>query len=236
MTGYQVLRADRSRRKGGGVITYIREDLAVTNIEEFSNDCCEYLACYLPSLKTALVTVYRPPSCPVNKFKEAIDSINMWLERFENHGQLFPNLILNGDLNFKSMNFWEPQDIHNLRDRAYIRTLSVDNQQALLLLELIDQHMMQQIIQEPTRGDAVLDLIFTNNSELFSKILVVENTIISDHKTILASMNLIVGQKPAKPATNFSASSLPEYNFDLASESEWQDIRKNLTKFDWTKF
>jgi exonuclease III len=236
MTGYQILRADRSRRKGGGVVTYVREDLTVTNVEEFSNDYCEYLACYIPRLKTALITVYRPPSCPINKFKEAIDCINTWLELFENHGQLFPNLILNGDLNFKSMNFWESHDIYNLRDRAHIRTLSIDSQQALLLLDLVDQHMMQQIVKEPTRGDAVLDLLFTNNQELFSKILVIENTIISDHKTILADINIIVGQQTDKPVRNFSASTLPEYNFDLATESEWQNIRDNLSNFDWSKF
>jgi hypothetical protein len=236
MTGYQVLRADRTDRKGGGVVTYIREDLSVTNVKEFSNNYCEYLACYLPGLKTALVTIYRPPSCPTSKFKEAIDGINTWLEVFEKHGQLFPNLIINGDLNLKSMNYWEPHDINNLRDRALTRTLSIDNKQALLLLELVDQHMMQQLITEPTRGDAILDLLFSNNQELLSKITIIENIIISDHKTIVAGINIIVGQTTAKPATNFSASTLPEYNFDLATESEWKVIRHNLTQFNWTKF
>jgi hypothetical protein len=234
MTGYQLLRADRSRRKGGGVATFIREDFPVNNIEEFSNNYCEFLACFMPSIKTAIVTIYRPPSCPTNKFKEAIDNVNTWLEQFEKHGQLFPNLILNGDLNFKSMNYWEPHNINNLRDRAQNRTLSQDCQQALLLLDLIDQHMMQQVIMEPTRGDAALDLLFSNNQELFSKVTVIENIIISDHKTILAGLNIIVGQKMVKAATNFSASALPDFNFDTATESEWSQIRDNLSKFDWS--
>jgi hypothetical protein len=236
MTGYQLLRADRTLRKGGGVVTYIRDDLPVSNIEEFSNNYCEFLACFIPNIKTAMITIYRPPSCPTIKFKEVIDNINNWIEQFENHGQLFPNLIFNGDLNFGSMNYWEPTDITNLRDRALNRTLSQDCQQALLLLDLVDQHMMEQVIMEPTRGDAALDLLFTNNQELFSNITVIENVIISDHKTTLAGLNIIVGQKISKPVTNFSASTLPLYNFDIATESEWTEIRDNLSKFNWLKY
>jgi exonuclease III len=112
--GFQTLRGDRCSRKRGGVITYVRDDLTITMTEDFSNEYCESTLCYIPSIKLAIITVYRPQACPTEKFVEVIDYVRNWLENFENNGQLFPSLFMSGDYNFPFMNTWDHDDITGL--------------------------------------------------------------------------------------------------------------------------
>ena len=190
--------------------------------------------CFVPSLKLALVTVYRPPSCPTDKFIDVIDHVRNWLEAFENDGQLFPSVILTGDFNFPFMNCWDLSDTTGLRSRSGIQ--SQDRLQAIHLLELMDSFMLEQTVTEATRNLAVLDLCLTNNPELIASTQSVENDIISDHKTMISRLNLSLRQKPPAPTRNFAASSLPEYNYEKATESEWITIRQNITSHDWSSF
>jgi hypothetical protein len=178
--------------------------------------------CLVPSLKLALVTVYRPPSCPTDKFIEIIDQVRNWLEAFEKDGQLFPSVIMTGDFNFPFMNCWDSSDTTGLRSRSGIQ--SQDRLQAIHLLELMDSFMMEQTVSEATRNLAVLDLCLTNNPELIVSSQSVDNAIISDHKTMISRLNISLGQKSSAPTPNFAASSLPEFDFEKATESEWISI------------
>jgi ribonuclease P/MRP protein subunit RPP40 len=190
--------------------------------------------CFVPSLKLALITVYRPPACPLDKFIDVIDNIRNWLETFERDGQLFPSVILTGDFNFPTMNFWDESDIAGLRSR--IGTQSQDRLQAIHLLDLMESFMMEQTVTETTRINAVLDLCFTNNPEIVNNTKSVDNVIISDHKTMITSLNITLRQKSSAPARNFAASCLPDYNYEKASESEWNSIRHNISSQDWSSF
>jgi hypothetical protein len=109
-------------KRGGGVITYVRDDLPITLDGELSNNFCESTMCFVPTLKLALITIYRPPSCPSDKFYEVIDNVRTWLEAFEKDGQLLPSIIITGDFNFPSMNFWDQSDISGLRSRVGIQS------------------------------------------------------------------------------------------------------------------
>jgi ribonuclease P/MRP protein subunit RPP40 len=190
--------------------------------------------CFVPTLKLALVTVYRPPACPTVKFNETIDRIRNWLESYEKDGQLFPTVILTGDFNFPFMNCWDESDTTGLRTRSGIQ--SQDRLQAIHLLDLIDTYMMEQTVSDGTRNLAVLDLCFTNNQDLVASTKSIENILISDHKTMISRLNMTVRQKSSGPSPNFSASSLPEFDLEKASESDWIKIRQNLSTYDWSLY
>merc|ERR1711872_905134 len=57
------------------------------------------------------------------------------------------------------------------------------------LLEVTDKHHLVQMIEEPTREENTLDLIFTNNPEIITQ-LDISKTIMSDHNIIEVTTNI----------------------------------------------
>ena len=83
MDGWAVVRSDRVARSHGGVINYVRDDIPYSDELIFSNTVCEVLGIYLFQENIAVVTVYRPPGCKTNAFKEAIDRVDGWLRSWK---------------------------------------------------------------------------------------------------------------------------------------------------------
>jgi exonuclease III len=171
LPGFQQFRADRTCRQGGGVITYIREDLAVTCDLSHSNNYVETQCVSIPSAKLAVITMYRPPGCPTDKFRESVRQVREWISSFENSDSPLPSIILNGDFNFGFMGGWDIADISGLEGKLKSRAedglaVSQDKSQALLLLDLVQEHLMTQVVKEGTRLDAILDLVFSNDQDL----------------------------------------------------------------------
>jgi len=52
------------------------------------------------------------------------------------------------------------------------------------LLECIEDKFLSQVIDSPTRGDAILDLMVTNTSELISDVKIGGSLGCSDHKLV----------------------------------------------------
>ena len=65
-------RRDRITKEGGGVISYVKEDLAVRSELIPSNAFCVTFGLHIPELDIALVTIYIRPNCPQFKFKECL--------------------------------------------------------------------------------------------------------------------------------------------------------------------
>jgi hypothetical protein len=147
---------------------------------------------------------------------------------------LFPTVFITGDFNFLFMNQWDLIDTTGLRSRSGIH--SQDRSQAIHLLDLMDSFMLEQTVTEATRNLAVLDLCLTNNPDLIISTKTVENNNILDHKTMITKLNITLRQNSSAPPINFAASSLPEYNYEKATESEWNSIRHNLSTQDWSSF
>ncbi|KAK8371789.1 hypothetical protein O3P69_015569 [Scylla paramamosain] len=70
--GYTIFRADRINRSHGGVINYIRNDMAASaeNMGTFSNGTTELLTIYLKKLDQLVITAYRPPNTSSEQFEE----------------------------------------------------------------------------------------------------------------------------------------------------------------------
>ena len=98
--GWSLFRGDRSNRNCGGSIIYIKEGLPVSNKLSFSNDYCDISALYLSDRNVAIVSLYRPPQCPTQKFLEALVFVDKWLKVLEASYES-PNIYITGDFNLK---------------------------------------------------------------------------------------------------------------------------------------
>ena len=62
------------------------------------------------------------------------------------------------------------------------------------LINICDNQCMLQVIEEPTRGENTLDLMFTNETNIVTAVDV-NKTWISDHSRIEISTNYIINEK-----------------------------------------
>ena len=186
---YVIFRTDRAKeRRKGGVINYIREDVApdATILKSISNEYCELLLIYIKSQKLIVGTMYRPPNCPKLKFIEPLSIISEELKKLD---QPSPTILLTGDFNLPIIN-WQANTVTG----GCIDTQS----QASKLLDLASEHCLTQCIDVSTRGKNTLDLIFTNNEELIHSIKVTD-TALSDHKLILIKSNMFIKKQTNSP-------------------------------------
>ena len=97
MPGFKLEGSDRVNRIGGGVCLYINSKLSFKTILKFSNSCCEVLAVDIPKLSLIIIVFYRPPSCSISLFAEAISALK---SLFFSLPLPLPNIICLGDFNF----------------------------------------------------------------------------------------------------------------------------------------
>ena len=239
--GMSIYRSDRQQRERGGVVNYIREDLAVASEIKFSNGFCDILGLHIPELELALVTVYRPPCCPGWKFKEGLEEMAGWLRGMEEQTSA-PTVLVSGDFNLGFLNSWDVNSIEAIKACASSRqaegkAVSEDKKQALLLIDFAEEFFLQQYVDEGTRQQNILDLIFSNNEQLIIKCSQVTNSKLSDHNTICADLSYGLKAIEEKTKTNFSSTKVPEYDTRGADEEEWLRLRKLLETNCWeTKF
>ena len=222
LPGYQVFRTDRSGgRRKGGVIVYIRYDLD-PNVEVLSggsNSEVEWLILYLKTVKTILITLYRPPTCSSQSFIEVLEEMNKVLAEFR---APVPTVVVNGDFNFPMIN-WRSGAVCGSAPAA-------SKEQSNKFVDFINAHMLEQCIEEPTRGNNILDLFLTNNHELVINIEVCE-TILSDHNLIKVVGN-IPSSSPPPQFHQEETRSLSSLDF-FSPLVDWDMLREVLGVFDW---
>ena len=213
--GMTIYRCDRKQRERGGVINYVREDLAVSSEHRFSNGFCDTIGLFIPELDLALVTVYRPPACPGWKFKEALEEITAWLRQLEGKSSS-PSVLVSGDFNLGFLKSWDASSIESIKSSSSSRSadgkaVSEDKKQALFLIEFAEDFFLHQHIEEGTRRQNILDLIFTNDNQLIVNCSQIINENLSDHNTICAELSYGLKPLEEKKKTNFSSTIIMHY-------------------------
>ena len=118
----------------------MRDGIPVTEESNFSNCYCEIIAVYLPSKNSAIVSLYRPPGSPTEKFLEALGFLDSWMERIQDK-YVAPNFYITGDFNLKFLEDWSDDLLQGFRDTIIRRegeTISEDEFQAQILLNMCD--------------------------------------------------------------------------------------------------
>ena len=218
---YNVYRSDREERIRGGCLTYIHQDISVGEVSFFDNMFCEVCITPLDKVQTAVITVYRPPKCPLSKFRQLID----FVQNFINHVGDSWTFLISGDLNFPNIE-WPTLSVN-----AGLTT--EENNSAKVLLNFLDINGMAQFIDIPTRSvddaENILDVLISNSSELVLDTKA-EETMLSDHDWVTISLGsdlapLKIKDTVKKRPFNFSC-----MNF---SKADFGKINSYILNNDW---
>ena len=140
----------------------------------------------IKELQTINLVIYRPPDTKRNEFKVIIDAIKRIIN--ENDNQKY-TIILSGDFNFRFVE-WNRNQSGGCSYSYKQGTSKEEKEQFLDLMEVCEDQCLVQIIEEPTRGENTLDLIFTNEVSLIKDIEVNKSNK-SDHGRVEISTNFI---------------------------------------------
>lgn len=174
---FTIYRRDRVERRGGGILVLVKSHLHSYKVD--INSSYEMLCVNLPvaSGNHILVTCYRPLDCDyafINDLHLVLADLNSRFPRAK--------FFLGGDFNLPDI------DWTNLTAPS---RLSNDFIQLSLLFNLA------QIINTPTRGDNILDLVFASHPDLIHSLTCIEG--LSDHRTISFNLSIPVPrQNPRK--------------------------------------
>ncbi|PKU38249.1 dtw domain-containing protein 2 [Limosa lapponica baueri] len=164
MEGYRLFRKDRLGRQGGGVALYVNDQLECVELHlRMDEDLSESLWVRIKGRTGAGdVTVgvcYRPPH---QSYRE-----DEALYRQIGAASRSHTLVLMGDFNHPDI-CWKDNTAGHMKSRKF--------------LECINDNFLLQMIEEPTRKGAMLDLVLTNKEGLVRNVKFKGSLGCSDHK------------------------------------------------------
>ena len=209
--GYKLIKRDRTNKKGGGVLLYVKECLDPIDCELLTEH--EMIGVVLKNLKRELYfyLVYRPPH-------QAVE----WDESLYNNLSTAARnkfCIITGDFNCPKVN-WK-----NMTGDA----------EGTRLLDFASEEILTQWVEEPTRGNNILDLVFSSEDNLISNLEVGEKLGKSDHSIIRFEIKANFSKKKKscmKP--NFRKADFEklrsevrkiERNTDDDAETKWNSLK-----------
>jgi len=206
---FSVFRKDRPTR-GGGVCMLIKnspttvvsqvavphgfEDLDIVAVD--LKDCNN-------TLPIRLIAVYRPPSMTKHDNARLFSVLNLLAEDCV-------RLCVFGDLNLPLLNW----DLFVYPDN-FLYCTAVD---------FICNHGLTQLVNDPTRGDSILDLILCSDLLCCDNVNVLPPLANSDHSVVSCSLCISL---PHSPHTD---SSYAPYNY---SKANWSGLCNYLSLVDW---
>ncbi|XP_072039179.1 uncharacterized protein [Amphiura filiformis] len=172
---YNMSRKDRDIH-GGGVFVAVSNRL-ISTTEYSLNSKCEVMWCKIciAGNKPLYVGSYYRPT---NDKQEPLQELNTSLSKISQNGSL-PNVILGGDFNLPSIK-WDNNTIQANPQYGY----KVNR----LLLDIVEDHGLQQHVNKPTRLNNILDLLLTTNPDLVEEIQVFPG--MSDHSVVTGVVNV----------------------------------------------
>ncbi|PKU35038.1 adaptin ear-binding coat-associated protein 1 [Limosa lapponica baueri] len=164
MDGYKLFRRDRQGRRGGGVALYVREGYKCQElIEGNSRVKCLWVRIRGRASKADIVVgvCYRPPNQDVE-----VDEIF-----YKQLGEVSRSLalVLVGDFNLPDISW-----AHNTAER----------EQSRRFLECVGDYFLTQLVREPTREGALLDMLLVNREGPVGDVTVGGHLGRSDHEMI----------------------------------------------------
>ena len=216
LPGYQMFSCERLNRTGGGVLLYVKASLQPTILEKekiFNVDTI-FLRLKIRSKSMIIGLIYRPPGHNTPSDIKLYDQLTELCNTYDS--------IFFGDFNLPITSWGNPLNSHCCRE----------------LYNNLLESALSQHVHNPTRGNNILDLIFSTNDSLITDVNVGPEFSTSDHKIVSFNINLEVYK------TNVSEEQVYMYkqgNYELLrailSEVDWSVI-SDTTDIDesWTKF
>ena len=233
---FTTFRCDRKSKKskGGGTAIYLKNGFEARLLLEDRVESCEIVAIHIERINVVNIVVYRPPDTHSTEFTNVMDKIKKLLKELTTPE---PSVIITGDFNFPFIE-WKRGELNacKWKLKTYSNAKEDEKKQFYKLMDIMDSFHLVQMIQEPTRKENTLDLVFTNNTSLFSQVEVT-GTCLSDHDIIEITTsipynnnNLIDNNKETLAKEN----DLRTLNFHHENVS-WDRINEILEKMPWKK-
>ncbi|GAB0203307.1 hypothetical protein GRJ2_002796300 [Grus japonensis] len=208
MDGYRLFRRDRQGRRGGGVALYVTEGLDCTELS-VGDDMVESLWVRIKGQANkgdvVVGVYYRPPSQD-----DATDELFFKELREASRSTA---LVLMGDFNLPDVN-WEHHTADTSRSRSFLKHL--------------DDNFLVQLLKEPTRKGALLDLLLVNREGLVGEVAIGGRLGHSDHEVVEFK---IFGDR-RKTATKTSTLDMGRADFrllrELVSQVPWETALEGI--------
>ena len=234
---FSTYRSDRKDGKasGGGVAIYLRDDFEAKLITEEYESSCEMLAIYIEKINIINIVVYRPPDTKSEVFEKMMKKVEDILKRMSNPE---PTVIITGDFNFPFME-WKRNNLGVCTPERKPNKCVLDDEKKQYdkMMEVMDKYHLIQTIQETTRKDKnTLDLVFTNQIEVFTEVEVLK-TIMSDHDQIEITTNIESPRQQilnSKNKNETSETDLRQLNFHH-QDIPWKRINQIIKEIKWNE-
>ena len=207
---HEIFRKDRNRY-GGGVFIGVKKDLLAMQEHSLDtdNDCESIWIKIIFAGKQPLYigSFYRPTNAnpvPLTKLDEALKKLTT--------RSTLPNIILAGDFNTPDINWKDSTIITGENKPRYGKHLNQT------MLDLANDNMLSQMQHLPTRGDSVLDLVFTTIPDQIIKTDTTPG--MADHDAVTVQLDTTVKYGRKKPRIVY------QYN-----KGDMDGLRKDLESF-----
>ena len=229
INGYNEFRGDRKDIKQGGTAIYLNNETEGELLTSYSKNKCEMIAIKVKSLNLINVVIYRPPHTKMIDFKLMIDEVKKIFNDLERPD---PTILWTGDFNFPFVQWKECTSGGCTWDFNPNVNASVDEkEQFKYVMNICGNFNLIQTVDEPTRGTNTLDLIFTNELDLFSS-REVSHSALSDHYFIEITTTIQTDNVMETENSIKNKKGLRELNF-FSNKVKWDEIKKELLNINW---
>ena len=209
---YSVYRKDRNIH-GGGVMLLVHKDISHMPITELENDS-ESIWVKVFANKTShfVASWYRPPGSTSEEFKlfrEQLDYI-----KTHHKGKKLPSAHVLGDFNFKDID-WP--------DRLSKSGSTLSQSEGQILIDIMNDHGLEQMVHFPTREKNTLDLILTTLPGQFQDVHSPDK--LSDHDIVSGTLRIFI--PPIKK---------PRRKVYLYQKGDYESMRKDTLEFAKEKY
>ena len=209
---YSVYRKDRNIH-GGGVMLLVHKDISHMPITELENDS-ESIWVKVFANKTShfVASWYRPPGSTSEEFqlfREQLDYI-----RTHHKGKKLPSANVLGDFNFKDID-WP--------DRLSKSGSTLSQSEGQILIDIMNDHGLEQMVHFPTREKNTLDLILTTLPCQFQDVHSPDK--LSDHDIVSGTLKMFI--PPIKK---------PRRKVYLYQKGDYESMRKDTLQFAKEKY
>ena len=183
---YSVYRKDRNIH-GGGVMLLVHKDISHMPIAELANDSESICAkVFANKISHFVASEYRPPGSTSEEFhlfREQLEYI-----RTHHKVKKLSSVHVLGDFNFKDIDWLD-------RLSKPGSTLSQSEEQ--ILIDIMNDHGLEQMVRFPTREKNILDLILTTLPGQFQDIHSPDR--LSDHDIVSGTLQIFTTPPPPAP-------------------------------------
>ena len=194
--GYTIFRNDRNL-SGGGVLIAVKNNYIATATPELQTEC-EIVWCKLELVghkAIYLCSYYNPRTSN----EESINQLGKSLERAASIKYAF--LVIAGDFNLPGWD-WKGNTL-----KSNTQYPSIHHK----FTEILDDNELTQIVEEPTRGTNILDLIATNHPSSFRRTEIIPG--VSDHDIVYTKIDIVPTRQQQKPR-----------QIPLYSKAKWDNV------------